>query len=112
MVELEFDCDLRNTADASDPPRCKVNRLNFRLNKLYVPKDATHWIDDVAWVKIARGDLVEHRREQNEVLAADQRHFSFGAASKRFVQVHRRAQPCEPASGDHNTSLLHFPITS
>ena len=45
-------------------------------------------------------------REQNTVLAADQRHFSFDAASQRFVQVHRRVESGESASG--MTMLVFF----
>src|SRR6267378_1135835 len=70
VIELEFEWELRNAADASNTPLRKVNCLNFRFNKLYVPQNTAEWIDNVAGIKIARGDLVQHRRAQNKVLAA------------------------------------------
>jgi hypothetical protein len=43
---------------------------------------------------------------RTKFLAADQRYFSFGAASQRFVQVHQRAKPGKSASG--MTMLVFF----
>src|SRR5207248_497812 len=50
--------------------------------------------------EISQGNSVQHWREQNKVLAADQRHFTFDAASQRFVLVHRRAESGKSASDD------------
>ena len=63
MIEVQFERELPNTADAPDTPRRKVNRLNFRLNKLYVAQNATDRIDNIARIKISRGDFVQHRRK-------------------------------------------------
>ena len=107
MIKLQFERELRNAADASNPPLRKVNRLNFRLNKLHVAQNTAERIDDIARIKISRSYLVQHRREQNEVFAADQGYFDLLAASQRFVQIHCSAQPGESASRDDHRSLFH-----
>jgi hypothetical protein len=56
--------------------------------------------------EMSKGNFVQHWREQNKVLAADQRHFSFHVASQRFVQLHRRAECGKSASG--MTMLVFF----
>jgi hypothetical protein len=43
---------------------------------------------------------------RTKFLPADQRYFSFGAASQRFVQVRQRAKPGKSASGI--TMLVFF----
>jgi hypothetical protein len=107
MIELELKLEPRYSTDASDTPRRKINSLDFGLDKLYVTKDTTNRINNVSWIKVPRGYLVQHRREQNEVLPADQRHFDVLAASQRFIQVHRRAQAGESSSQNKDASLFH-----
>ena len=51
---------------------------------------------------------MQHRREENEVLATDQRYLNVVAAGQRFVQVHRRAQSGESASGNDNYRSSSF----
>jgi hypothetical protein len=58
-------------------------------------KNTTERIDNIARIKIARGDLMQHRRKQNEILAADQGYFYVSSPSQRFIEVHRCAQPGE-----------------
>src|SRR6266550_1963857 len=106
MIELELKCELGNAADASNPPLRKVNRLNFGLNKLHMAQNAAERIDNIARIKIAGGDLVQHRREQDEILAADQSNFCVCATRQRFVQVHCRAQPGK--STTRNITLVFF----
>jgi hypothetical protein len=91
MIELELKLEPRYSTDAANAPRGQVNCLHLGLDKLHMMKDPTKRINNVPRIKISRGDFVQHGREQNEVLAADQRHFHVRAASQRFVQVHRRA---------------------
>src|SRR6266403_6037239 len=107
MIELEVKIEPRHTTQASDTPPRKINCLDFGLDKLHVTKNATEWIDDIAGIKVARGDLVQHWREQNEILATDQHHFDLLVASQRFIQVHRCAQPGESASQNDDASLFH-----
>jgi len=107
VIELKLKCELGNAADASNPPLRKVNRPNFRFNKLHVAQNTAERIDNIARIKIAGGDLVQHRREQNEILTVDQSNFSVCAASQVFIQVHCRAQPGESASRDDHRSLFH-----
>src|SRR5207247_437429 len=74
MIKLEFKFAVRNATRAMDSPRVEINRLNIGLNKLHVTKNAPERIHDVARIKIARCDLVQHRRKKNEILVTDQRH--------------------------------------
>src|SRR5262249_25799174 len=72
-------------------------------------KNASKRIYDIARIKIARGDLMQHWRKQNEILATDQRYFYVRAARKPFVEVHCRVKPGKPATGNHDASLFHLP---
>ena len=84
MIELELKLEPRYSTQAANAPRRQVNCLHLGLDKLHVMKDPTDRIDNVARIKISRGDFVQHWREQNEVLAVDKRHFGIGTASQRL----------------------------
>ena len=81
--------------------------MNFRLNKLHVAQNTAERIDNVARIKIARGDLVQHGREQNEVLAADESKFHGPAPSQSLVEMHRRAQSGKSSARNYNANLFH-----
>jgi hypothetical protein len=74
-----------------------------------VTKNAPEWIDNVAWVKIARRDFVQQRREESEVFTADQHYFYFGAKRDISVQI-----PCcikaSEAATDDDDPFLHTSI--
>src|SRR6266487_6031359 len=70
-------------------------------------KNAPERIHDVTRIKISGGDLVQHRRKQNEILATDQRHLYVRSTRKPFVEVHCRVKPGEPATGNDYSSRLH-----
>src|SRR5229473_4833986 len=108
MIELELKREPRHPTKAVDAPCGQIDRLDLGLDKPYVTKNATDWIDDVAGIKVARGDFVQHWREQNEVLAVDQDNFCIPAASQRFVQIHSRAQSGKSAAQNDYLGLLHF----
>src|SRR5215472_13264587 len=100
MIKLEFKLLLRNASRAMDSPCVEINRMNIGLNKLYMTKNAAERIHDVARIKIARGDLVQHRRKQNEILATDQRHLYVRTAHQPLVEVYCRVEPRKSTTGN------------
>src|SRR6266550_3904956 len=111
MIKLEFEFAVRNTTRAMDSPRVDINRLNIGFNKLHMTKDAPKRIHDVARIKIACCDLVQHRRKENEILSTDQRHLYVRSTRQPFVEVHCRVKPGKSAAGNDYSSRLH-PITA
>jgi len=59
-------------------------------------------------MQISGSDFVQHRCEQNKILAADQRYFNICTASKVFIEILCRVQSSEAAAGDNYFGLLHF----
>src|SRR5216684_1021872 len=108
MIELELKREPRHPTKAVDAPCGQIDRLDLGLDKPYVTKNATDWIDDVAGIKVARSYFVQHWREENEVLAVDQDNFCIPAASQRFVQVHGCAQSGKSTAQNDDASLLHL----
>src|SRR6266513_4123216 len=107
MIKLEFKFAVRNTTRATDSPRVQINRLNIGLNKFRMTKNAAERIHDVARIKIAGCDLMQHRRKENEILATDQRHLYVRTTGQPFVEVHCRVKPGKPAAGNDYSSRLH-----
>src|SRR6266566_1102573 len=70
-------------------------------------KNSAKRIHDVARIKIARCDLMQHRRKENEILVTDQRHLYVRSTREPFVEVHCRVKPGEPATSDDYSSRLH-----
>src|SRR5262249_46557996 len=100
MIKVELKPLVRYAGSAMDSPRVEINRLNIGLKKLHMTKNPSKRIHNVAWIKIARCDFVQHWSKENEILAADQRHLYVGSAREPFVEVHCRVKTCEPATGN------------
>src|SRR4029453_18345871 len=107
MIKLEFKLAVRNATRAMDSPRVEINRMNIGFNKLHMTKNAAERIHDVARIKIARCDFVQHRRKENEILATDQRHLYARATREPFVEVHCRIKPGKSATGNDYSSRFH-----
>jgi hypothetical protein len=50
-------------------------------------ENAAEGINNIAWIKISRSNLVQHRREKNEIFAADEHHFYVRPPSEPFIQI-------------------------
>src|SRR5690348_14647255 len=85
----------------------QINALYVGLEHLHMSKNAAERINNIAGIKIARRDLVQHRRKQNEILATDQRHFYVISTREPFLKVHCRVKPGKSATGDDYSSRLH-----
>jgi hypothetical protein len=76
--------------------------VTFRLDHPHAPHHPPHGVDDVRRVEVARGHLVEHRREQQVVLAADQDHREVRLIRQRPLEPPRRIETAEAAAhNDH-----------
>src|SRR4029450_13209993 len=107
MIKLEFHFAVRNASYATDASRVQINRLNIGIDKLHMTKNAPKRIYDVARIKIARCDLVQHWRKQNEILATNQRHLYVHTTGQPFLEVHCRVKPGEPTTGDDYSNRFH-----
>src|SRR6476661_9967579 len=107
MIKLEFKFAVRNATRAMDSPRVEINRLNIGFNELHMTKNAAKRIHDVARIKIARCDLVQHWRKKNEILVTDQRYLYVRSPREPFVEVHCRVKPGKSATGNDYSSRLH-----
>jgi hypothetical protein len=90
-----------------DSPRVQINRLNIGFNKLHMTKNPPERIHDVARIKVSGGDLMQHRRKQNEILATDQRHLYVRSTREPLVELHCRIKPGKSATGNDYSSGLH-----
>jgi hypothetical protein len=90
-----------------DASRVQINRLNIGLNKLHMTKNTAEGVHNVARIKIACCDLVQHWRKENEILVTDQRHLYVRSTREAFVEVHCRVKPGEPATGNDYSSRFH-----
>ena len=107
MIECELKLLVRYAGSAMDSPRVEINRLNIGLKKLHIMNNAPERIDDIARIKIAGGDFVQHRRKQNEILVTDQRHFHVRSTREPFIKVHCRVEPGKSATGNDYSSRFH-----
>jgi hypothetical protein len=107
MIKLEFKFAVRNSSFAMDASRVQINRLNIGIDKLYMTKNAAKRVHDVAWIKIACCDLMQHRRKQDEIFAADERNLYVRPTRQPFVEVHCRVKPGEPATGNDDSRRFH-----
>src|SRR5262245_23801060 len=107
MIEFERKLLACYAGTAMDSPRVKINRLNIGLKKLHITKNPSKRIDDVARIKIACGDFVQHRRKENEILAADQRHLYVRSTREPLVELYCRVKPGKPATRNDYSRRLH-----
>ena len=73
MVVLQFKIDVPDSVNTADFSGVNIDLPNLRFDELHMPKNAPQRIHNVARQKIACGNFVQHRGEENEILAADQR---------------------------------------
>src|SRR5260370_40893756 len=98
MIKLEIQFESWGSGSTTNAPRGQIDCLDFGLNELDVAENLANRVDDVARRKIACRDLVQHRREQDEIPATDQGNFHIRAASERFLEILCRGQPGESAT--------------
>jgi hypothetical protein len=85
----------------------KIDVLDIAAEEIHVPNHLANRINDVRQIQIARRDLVQHRREEEKVLAIYDGHFKPRVAS--FLELKRGVQAAESAAENEDTRLVcHF----
>ena len=69
-----------------------------------MPNHFADRINDVCQIQIARSDLVQHRREQEKVLAIH--HRDFKPRISAFLKLERRVKPAESTAKNEDTRLI------
>ena len=62
-------------------PVDQIDTLDFAVDEIHMSQNFAHWIDDVSEIQVARGDFVQHRSEQEEIVLADHGDFKIGIAA-------------------------------
>src|SRR5205823_1365133 len=81
-----------------------VDLLHVPAEKIHAANHFANGINDISQIQIARGDLVQHWREQKEVLAIYDSHLK-PRVSKLF-ELQRCIQPAKAAAENKNTRFL------
>jgi len=97
--------DLRHRS-AANCSCVQVDCFHLRFDNHDVTKNTAEGIDNVAWIKISRSNLVQQWRKQSKVFIADQHHFHVSVTGDGFVQMFCCVKASE-APTSNNDSLLH-----
>lgn len=84
-----------------DAPVGQVNHLHVAIKELHAPQLA-HGIHDIGHVQIAGRHFVQHRREQEKVLAVDERDFHVRVTGQRLLQLQSGIQTAKPTAQNQN----------
>ena len=82
----------------------EVDLLDVPVEELHVRDELADRVDDVRDVEVARRDLVEHRREEEEVVPVDDRDVDVREAEEPLVELQGRVDAAEAAADDHDLS--------
>jgi hypothetical protein len=81
-----------------------VDLVHVSAEKIYVPNHFANRINDVGQIKVARRDFVQHRSEQEKVLAINNRDFELRVPT--FLELQRCVKPAETAAEYEDTRFL------
>src|SRR5262245_58905721 len=85
-------------ADNNLPAR-QIDGFGFSAEKLNFAQQLANRVDDHRQFQIACGDFMKHRREQEKVVAIDQRNL-YIVPSKTLLKLERRVDPSKAAAED------------
>ena len=102
MVIFELKIGVTDSVNTADFSRVKIDILDIGFDELHVTKNAPERVHDVARRKIAGSNFMKHRREENEILAADQRNFDIVATGQRLVEILRCVKSAESAARNND----------
>jgi hypothetical protein len=88
------------------PPALEVDPLHLAHEEHRAAHHPADRIHDVGDVEVARGHLVQHRREQDEVVAVDDGDLDLGIPRDGALQLDGGVHPGEPAAQDHDPDRL------
>ena len=81
----------------------EVDLFDLSLEELNPFEKFANRIHDMRHVQIAGGDLVQHRREQKEIILIDERHFDIRLARDRALDLECGVQAAKTATKYDNT---------
>src|SRR6266404_918299 len=84
----------------------KVDVLDLAREKLHFPQELSHRVGDGGQLQIARGNLVQHRCEQKEVVAIDQGDFDVRVSAEPPLQFQGGIEAAE-APAQNIDPILH-----
>jgi hypothetical protein len=99
---------LRQTVANLDAARLDVDTDDVPAYEVASAKQCSNGTHDMRDVEIARGDLMQHRREQEEVVAIDQRDFDRPVARQQLLEAEGCIQTAEAASENDDTRWLNW----
>src|SRR5262249_46058086 len=80
----------------------EVDRVDLAAEEPGAPQESADRIHHVREIEVARSDLVEHGREEKEVLPRDERHFEIAAGVSEALELERRVHAAETATEDEH----------
>src|SRR5262249_3429157 len=91
----------------------KVNAIDFTSKEVYPPQHLADRIHDGGEIQVAGRNLVQHGREQEEVVAIDQ-HDLYTVPSELLLQLHRHSHAGKASAENDNTrrSCVFHLVTS
>ena len=102
-----------DTVAHRDPFVVQVDGIDFAVEKIGPLQELADRVDDGRDVEIAGRDLVQHRREQEKVVAVYERDLDGGIIAKPLLEFQCGVDPAEAAAEDEDFSFLrHFVKTS
>ena len=84
-------------------PGREVHRRGLRAQELHPAQRLADRHDDRARVEASRRHLVQHRREEEEVLRVDEQHFDPRIARHRPLELERGVEAGESGPEDHDS---------
>src|SRR5262249_31003971 len=84
----------------------QVDRLNIAVAKLDALQKLSHWINYVSYVENPGGYLMQHRSEQEKIVAVDQSDLHIGIARQRLFEFERRINAGKPAAENNDLCLI------
>src|SRR6266567_7915136 len=81
-----------------------VDLVHVPAEEIYVPNHFADRINDVGQIQVARCDFVQHRSEQEKVLAINNRDFELRVSTS--LELQRRIEPAETAAENEDTRFL------
>ncbi|MFN8643862.1 MAG: hypothetical protein U0802_20205 [Candidatus Binatia bacterium] len=83
-------------------PRAQVDVQHLSVEERGAAEQLADRVDDVGEIEVGGRHLVQHRREEEEVVLVDQRDLDGRVAAEEPFELHHRVDPAEPAAEDHD----------
>src|SRR5439155_10071745 len=85
-------------------PRTEIDRFDRADERVHPAEELAQGVDDRAELEVAGGHLVEHGREEEEVVARDERDLEGLPPREHLLQLEGGVDAAEPTTQDEDTS--------